>query len=599
MSLASCCTRLVRRAHVPGVALGGVMMFSLSPLPTGIVSGLNTKMLPGITSVTPAEGPVAGGTRVAIYGVNFLGPANVCGGGEAVYFGASPQYDNPVLSTNFQVVSDREIVAFSAPDYGGKVDVQVHNMCGTSAPTPGSDSFTYEYDTSQCLSGTCQVSVDANTEQGPISHVGNGFNEGYNSPNPIPASVRPMIAALQPSSWRVGGGTEPNGLFGLARASGAKVNALLETDWLDSGGTLKPWTNFAAFYRFIDQDVQNREKAGTAPDYWDVWNEPDGNGTVNDYLSVYQTAYGAIKAADPNANVIGPSIGFFLTTPTGNGNSSGYALDLATFASFASRNNLHFVAVSYHDEGLFPPPGILGVLLDNYTPTTLGADVQKMTSMLAAYPDLKGTQVIVDEYGPVDALLTPGWIAGSVASLESSGAATAEMTCADSGACTDLMDGLFTASGTPQMPYWVLDDYAHMTGQRVATSSSGVNFSSLATRNDASSQLQILVGRHDECGSPPRPFQLAGIPDMTCPQFQAPLDSPVSVSLSMADPYGGSSAQVTTAPLPNTARQQDGSDPVPSAPSATTTTLPVVNGNVSVPLGAVGDGDAFSVTLTP
>src|SRR5207302_8010506 len=111
---------------------------------------------------------------------------------------------------------------------------------------------------------------------------------------------------------------------------------------------------------------------------------------------------------------------------------------------------------------------------------------------------LSGTQVFVNEYGPTFAILEPGWSVGSFASLEGAGVDQADLTCADPAACNNLMDGLLTSGGTPQMPYWVMMNYSQMTGERLATSGSGTNITALATKTDSAKQVQVLVGRHDE-----------------------------------------------------------------------------------------------------
>lgn len=589
------------RACSSRVVVGLALAIPIPALPN-LLGTISTPTPPIITRVTPSTGPVTGGTAVTIYGSNFLGVANTCGIQQAVYFGADPQYDYPISATRFQTVSNTEIIAIAPPDYGGRVDVQVKNVCGTSRPTASNDSFTYTYDDAQqCLSETCQLAVDGTNEDGPIGHVAAGFNSGYNTDagHAIPPGVSSMMMALHPRSWRLGGSLGPAGLFSLARSSGAQVTNLLETDWLNSGGTTSPWLELPVFSSFVRQDVQQRERAGTAPDYWDVWNEPGNTGTVSQYLSLYQTAYQAIKAVDINAKVIGPSIGYFLTLPSGNGNDPGGALDLTTFARFAASNNLKFAAISYHDQGESPPPGILGVPRDNYTPSTLAADVQSLRSLLITYPDLGNPKIFVNEYGPGHAILTPGWMVGSIAALESAHVDGGELTCRSTEDCDLMMDGLFTPTGTPQMPYWVMDDYSNLVGQRLATTSSGTNFSALATRNDANSQLQLMVGRHDACGGPPRPFLHAGLPDMTCPEYQPPVHGPVPLSLSVVEPYQVTRVQVAVSPLPNSAQGPDGANPVALAPSQTTMTLPVVAGTVSIPFSAVHDGDAFTVVIKP
>jgi hypothetical protein len=273
-------------------------------------------------------------------------------------------------------------------------------------------------------------------------------------------------------------------------------------------------------------------------------------------------------------------------------------LDIATFAKFAVANNLNFAAVTYHDEGEPPPADWPNGPRPNYTPAALGADVNKIRSTLAS-AGLSGTQVFVNEYGPTFAILEPGWTVGSFASLEGAGVDQANLTCADDGACNNLMDGLFTSNGTPQMPYWVMKGYSQMTGERLATSGSGSNITALSTKTDSAQKVQALVGRHDECGPPPRTWQSGGISNITCPNFQAPKNSAVSASVNVTEPYPLSQVRVTVAPLPNSAMKPDGSDPVPNAPASSVMTLKVTNGSVNVPLSNFGDGGAFSLTIVP
>ena len=573
--------------------------------PTLVVAGQQAAgaqtSAPTVTAITPTSGPVGGGTLVTVVGSGFLGPNNQCAPGESVYFGADPQDNYWIPATKVQVISDLTMVVTTPEDYGGQVGVVVHNACGYSSP-PWQAVFTYSYaNDGQCLSGTCTLNVNGKTDLGPIRHSAQGFLNGYNvdAGYTIPPNVASQIDALHPTTWRMSGNTEPNGAFNLAKGSGAKLTSIFETDWKNGGGSAQPWTQLATVQWFGQVDVANREKAGTAPDYWDIWNEPDSSGTVSQWLSVYQAAYTGMKAADPNVRVVGPSIGTAATAvPGASGNSPGNDLDIATFANFAKTNNLNFAAVTYHDEGEPPPPDWPNGPRPNYTPAALGADVAKIRSTLAS-AGLSGTQVFVNEYGPTFAVLEPGWTVGSFASLEEAGVDQANLTCADEAACNNLMDGLFTSNGTPQMPYWVMKSYSQLTGERLTTSGSGSNITALATKTDSAQRVQLLVGRHDECGPPPRPWQSGGISNVTCPNFQAPKDSAVSTSVRVTEPYALSGVKATVTALPNSATQPDGSDPVPNAPASSTMMLSVTNGTVIVPLSNVGDGGAFSITIAP
>ena len=82
---------------------------------------------PSVSSVTPGDGPRAGGTSVTITGVDFNEAA-------AVQFGSS-------AATSFEVISATSITAV-APAGAGTVDVSVTTSGGTSATSP-EDRFSY------------------------------------------------------------------------------------------------------------------------------------------------------------------------------------------------------------------------------------------------------------------------------------------------------------------------------------------------------------------------------------------------------------------------------------------------------------------------
>ncbi|MDI9633621.1 MAG: IPT/TIG domain-containing protein [Methanolinea sp.] len=86
-------------------------------------------VLPAVTNLTPAEGPLEGGTNVTITGSGFTGVT-------AVRFGSTP-------APSYTLVSDSTIFATSPPgSVPGTVNVTVTTPYGTSIPGPGSQ-FTY------------------------------------------------------------------------------------------------------------------------------------------------------------------------------------------------------------------------------------------------------------------------------------------------------------------------------------------------------------------------------------------------------------------------------------------------------------------------
>lgn len=82
---------------------------------------------PVITSVTPSEGPVEGGTRVVIRGSGFSNNCIVCSppfGGLRVLFGVTP-------SPDVELFDSTTIVAYTPPQFAGTVHVTVTQMDGS------------------------------------------------------------------------------------------------------------------------------------------------------------------------------------------------------------------------------------------------------------------------------------------------------------------------------------------------------------------------------------------------------------------------------------------------------------------------------------
>ena len=84
---------------------------------------------PSVTAVSPAAGPIAGGTVVTVTGSNFTGAS-------VVDFGSNP-------ATAYTVNSATQITVTSPPAVASTVDITVTNPVGTSA-TSAADQFTYQ-----------------------------------------------------------------------------------------------------------------------------------------------------------------------------------------------------------------------------------------------------------------------------------------------------------------------------------------------------------------------------------------------------------------------------------------------------------------------
>jgi hypothetical protein len=106
---------------------------------------------PTVTGVSPAAGPVAGGTSVVITGTNLAGAT-------AVTFGTAGP------ASGFTVDSANEIAATSPPGNAGSVDVTVSGAGGTSSTGSGG---TFTYTATPTISVACtpdSVGVDGSTQ---------------------------------------------------------------------------------------------------------------------------------------------------------------------------------------------------------------------------------------------------------------------------------------------------------------------------------------------------------------------------------------------------------------------------------------------------
>ena len=119
--------------------------------------------LPTVTGVQPSNGPVVGGTQVAISGMLLAGVTQVL-------FGGNPGKFNPADPNN----TDTQISAVSPlVNMPGLVDVQVTTAAGTSAANPSLDQFEYVFPVPNVL----KVDPPSGSISGvyPLTISGTGF----------------------------------------------------------------------------------------------------------------------------------------------------------------------------------------------------------------------------------------------------------------------------------------------------------------------------------------------------------------------------------------------------------------------------------------
>jgi hypothetical protein len=336
------------------------------------------------------------------------------------------------------------------------------------------------------------------------------------------------------------------------------------------------------------------------PDYWEPFNEPDDLADPNGYLASGQDANSATvnnvdlafqhvwcdikggttdpscpdptwKGADPNAQMLGPSLNGFAgfvgqrsqptaTCPTAS-NPQPCRLDLATFLNFSANNALKWDAISWHEN--------VSQQTTDFTDDPeedVANHVAVARALLAQNSTLGSPKIAINEYGPPDRWVVPGWQAGNIAAMEAAGVDFASHTCDSTGnvfgpspsannnpglnftsncfAQPSTLDGLVGTNGSDKYSsYLVGAEYAAMTydttravrSSVVSSSSSSANIGVFATREDATSTVSALIGRNETCLG----GQTGGNADCgSSANPPAGQDVPIAVTFPYAAPHG-------------------------------------------------------------
>jgi hypothetical protein len=493
---------------------------------------------------------------------------------------------------------------------------------------------------SSCTPGTVCLSVDGNSDQGPIAWRADGFLHGlqftqgfqggaltyaYRGPDPS------LIQALNPRAWRVDGCETPWASAPecqwVAGNTTASITNLLSDDYFSktyspqAKGMRPPWECWSCYEADVKSIVTSAGSQNVAPPfnqvepttsvYWDLQNEPGFGlgphqaGTTSLYLQQFLNAYQTIKAIDGSIQVVLPSLSDFIDTPIeAGGLNDPHVLGFDSVIPYAVAHGMNIAALSWHANG--------GLFDDS--PTVLPYEVSELKYLESEYGIPGPPKLFVNEYDPQFAHLLPGWSAGWIAALESAKVEQANRACwvekagiTQQGQTYDecrngSVDGLFTSTLDtslringladqplqPQANYWVYRFYAAMTGDVLTSSTSDNTLTALATKNDASQTLDILLGRHKSCTRAVN----VDCTTQNAPETGAiPTPPPAPVTIAVTYPYTATSVTASIADIPN--RRGPVLQPIPEQQ-----VLPVTNGTVTITLPAVADGDAYSISLT-
>ncbi len=357
------------------------------------------------------------------------------------------------------------------------------------------------------------------------------------------------------------------------------------------GGSETPWSAWSVYDQYIQSTVQEIISSGNVVSYWDLVNEPPPIGTNDttfdgadqstmtaaDQLQWFLHTYDDVKAVDPSAQVVCPSLEQYDDYPgeVGTGNE---LLDFSTFLAFAAANNMDCAAFSWHEINVTPTKTDF-----NFEPQTLQDHVARFRALLANYPQFASSQIFINEYAPNGENAgsqpyeeMPGWIIGYMAAIEAAGVAEANHSCSSSTGCSNSLDDLLVSTSAgfeTSATYWPYLYYAQMSGSTIPVTSSEQQISGLATLNSTTNTLMVLLGRHDI-------------------QETDALPASESVSMTIDVPWNVSTITVVGQAMKN------GGGQVNSQPT-TTTTVSVVHGVATVSIPAFSSEWGYDFTVTP
>ena len=209
---------------------------------------------------------------------------------------------------------------------------------------------------------------------------------------------------------------------------------------------------------------------------------------------------------------------------------------------------------------------------------------ERARAVIARHPGtVRDGRIIINEYGPSEVHGLAGWAVGYFRQFEEAGVA-ANRTCWNEFECNAGFDALFAVSGQPTATYWTARAYAELDGGSPMAVDSSVpwQFDGLANRDDATKTVRALLGRHWFCNAPVNAW---------CQNDRSV--TPTAARVTLEWPYGTEPVTVTVTRMPAGIGVLAAPAPVSSDQ------MTPADGELTVTLPAVADGDALSVVATP
>lgn len=245
-------------------------------------------------------------------------------------------------------------------------------------------------------------------------------------------------------------------------------------------GDNNDWTNFN---NFVDQIIKNAEEAGmTGGDVqWDLWNEPDCCGfwephrSQHQYLEMWKRFYQKIRAAIPEALIVGPS--------TSGQPSAGWGW-LNRFLDYVKQNNCIPDVISWHELNTESDPD---------------TSKNNMDSLLSSRGILVQRAYQVNEYC-TNTETVPGVSAWYIGRLERLGIDGLRANWGKDGELYDSMGHLVRNNTGKLGSWWIYKRYADMTGKLIMVTSQDSLIDGIAATDSKKSNAIIVLGSRGRSG---------------------------------------------------------------------------------------------------
>jgi len=607
---------LGKRARVLGAvaacAAGALLSISLSPAvsasavtvtnPLGFQTGTTAPFAPTdpqvaggplpVTSITAAPNAIVTTDLTFAWKYSTTGPA--ASGAIIELYSVSGTTDKYLTYITCANSCTSATFRYLTPGTSYLVYVFAYNATGEASAIK---SATYA-STGTCAVGAC-VSLNATTPlTGSPLHAASGL---LDSEYPV-GNDQADVQALNTTSFRGVPSLSSAGALDatswqdwdvMTADKSVQTTLILSPIWQTADPNIAPWSNWSNYSTWVQSLVKQIVASGQRVTYWEPYNEPSGatySGTTTlDLLQEFLYAYKAIKAADPGALVIGPSLAQYGDAESQE--SGGVIPDIITFLNYANTNDIQLAAVSWHDIADYQPSGP--------PENTLAIDnvidqVQEVRATIAGFkPNNVGSPLIfINEYGMPELQEIPGWDVQYLAALTDAGVSLAGRSCWGNVCANPQLDQLLGTNGTSTYAeYWERMIYGQMTGVMMSSTSSSDSVQALGSYNSSTETVTGLVGRGVGCTIDP-----------TCMEDWpfASEASATSVNVTVTVPWSSGTVSVALTAISPEANTND----TISQPSPTTSSVKVVpiagtsNGTVTIAIPSFADGNAYGFTFT-